>query len=64
MVFGLPRIQVLENCIQCGLCVKACFVTILAFRNEMLMVIDTEKCLECRACEQICTHNAILVDAF
>ncbi|MFX0115708.1 MAG: 4Fe-4S binding protein [Candidatus Hodarchaeota archaeon] len=64
----LPRIEIFENCNQCGLCIKACPVSILQFKeknpDKVLTVKNLEKCLECRACEQICPKRAILVDAF
>lgn len=63
-----PRINVLETCNGCGLCVGSCLTSALNSDEEdsngPILVERAEKCLECRACEQICPKSAILDDPF
>ncbi|MHA2270852.1 MAG: 4Fe-4S dicluster domain-containing protein [Candidatus Hodarchaeales archaeon] len=63
-----PTINVLETCNMCGLCIRSCLTSALNSEegdsNNPVLVGRAEKCLECRACEQICPKNAILVDPF
>ena len=51
-----------EKCKKCGLCVKkfAC-PAIIRTKNgeEIIYEIDTDLCMGCSACSQICPHNAI-----
>lgn len=55
-------------CKGCGVCVNACPKNILAIssrRNEkgvnIVEVIDQEKCIECKICEDTCPDLAIWV---
>ncbi|MFW9914292.1 MAG: 4Fe-4S dicluster domain-containing protein [Candidatus Thorarchaeota archaeon] len=61
-----PRITVLETCNMCGRCIRSCLTSVLSSgdSNGQVVIARAEKCLECRACEQVCPKNAILVDPF
>jgi len=50
----------LEKCVGCGLCVKACAYNAITITNK-LAEIDTETCTLCGACVQACPFDAIII---
>ena len=50
-----------ENCIQCGLCAKACADGAIEGAPKTLPVIALEKCTRCGACVQSCRKGFVLV---
>lgn len=53
-----PIEVIVEKCVGCGLCIKACPFGAVAL-SEKLAVIDLTKCTLCGACVQTCRFDAI-----
>ena len=55
------RMPVLDlgNCNYCGLCVSVCYYNALVVINEVLVVVETERCDWCTDCEAVCPTGAI-----
>jgi UDP-glucose 4-epimerase len=51
------NIQVNENCIGCGTCIKSCFVSAIEIVNDKAFI--SEDCRGCGRCVNICPQNAI-----
>lgn len=48
-----------ENCVGCGLCVKACPFDAVALDDDTIATIDLTKCTLCGACVEACKFDAI-----
>ncbi len=48
-----------ELCTECGKCIEKCPVDILKLEDEELIVTELEECKLCKACEDVCTPDAI-----
>ncbi len=55
------RIPVLDlgKCNYCGLCVSVCYCNALVVINEVLVLVETERCDWCTDCEAVCPTGAI-----
>lgn len=50
-----------ELCIGCGICVNTCPMKILRIENNICVITDTSKCLECGTCIRECLNDAIVI---
>jgi len=48
-----------DDCMSCGLCVKACPVTALTLERKQEPVLDPRKCIGCCCCHEICPEKAV-----
>jgi len=55
-----PIKVVIDKCVGCGLCVKACPYDAIQIINKKA-VIDIEKCTLCSACIEACKFDAIVI---
>jgi ferredoxin len=54
------NVQVMDNCIGCGICIKGiCFADAIKLVNNRAVI--TENCRGCGRCVEICPHNAIKI---
>lgn len=49
----------LEKCDGCGTCVDVCPVEVFEIKEGKSVVVNSDECLVCRACEVQCPNNAI-----
>ncbi len=49
----------LGKCNYCGLCVSVCYCNVLVVIDEVLTVVETERCDWCTDCEAVCPTGAI-----
>ncbi|GAK61678.1 NADH-quinone oxidoreductase subunit F [Candidatus Vecturithrix granuli] len=47
------------NCVQCGLCFKACPVGAITWEKKQYPILDKNKCIKCKACIDACNFGAI-----
>jgi len=57
------HISVLPSCIDCALCVLACPVDSLGFKQQdkRLLVLNEAHCIVCLNCEDVCPVDAIKI---
>ena len=48
-----------ELCFGCGDCIKACPMKILKLQDDICVITDPTRCLECRTCMRDCGQDAI-----
>lgn len=49
-----------NQCVGCGMCLKACGAKAITGERKQPHVIDQEKCIKCGACFDVCKFNAVL----
>lgn len=58
--FVWVRPAILDNCIACGRCVKACPANALVIDKELKRAVLTpDKCISCCCCHEVCPEKAI-----
>ncbi|MCB5262581.1 MAG: DUF362 domain-containing protein [Candidatus Cloacimonetes bacterium] len=51
--------QVSERCVRCGVCVKSCPVSALAWQQDGFPKVDKDICIKCMCCHELCPTQAI-----
>jgi len=52
-----------EKCTGCGTCVKVCPVGVYELIEDKAAAgVNADQCMVCRACENMCPEQAILVE--
>jgi NADH:ubiquinone oxidoreductase subunit F (NADH-binding)/(2Fe-2S) ferredoxin/NAD-dependent dihydropyrimidine dehydrogenase PreA subunit len=57
----LIKYSINENCTGCTLCAKSCPVDAIKGEVKKIHSIDTEKCIKCGICYEVCKFNAVEV---
>jgi uncharacterized Fe-S center protein len=52
-----PRIDV-EHCVACGMCIRSCAQTAIAWNADHKAAIDYAKCVGCGQCVAVCMYDA------
>lgn len=52
-----------DNCTRCGECLRECPTGTLAADGEGFPVTTAASCASCHACQEVCEHQAIFLDA-
>ncbi len=51
--------QISDRCIKCGICVKSCPVSAIAFQEDGFPLIKRSACIKCMCCHELCPHHAV-----
>ncbi len=52
-----------EKCTGCGVCVQVCPHGVFEMNEKKAVLIDSDMCMECGACENNCAFDAIRVNS-
>lgn len=56
------RVAIDEHCTACGRCVSHCPPQAMRIVNNRTLV-DQDKCIRCYCCQELCPHDAVILDA-
>jgi uncharacterized protein (DUF362 family)/NAD-dependent dihydropyrimidine dehydrogenase PreA subunit len=51
--------EVSERCVRCGVCVKSCPVSAIAWQPDGFPLVDKDMCIKCMCCHELCPTQAI-----
>ncbi len=52
-----------EKCTGCGMCMEVCPHAVLAMKDKKVYIENSDRCMECGACEMNCEFGALSVNA-
>jgi NADH-quinone oxidoreductase subunit F len=58
---ALIRYEITAECTGCGVCVKHCPQDCIAGKKKQVHVIDSERCIRCGICRDVCKFDAVRV---
>ena len=50
-----------EDCTGCTLCARRCPQSVISGERQQAHTIDTEKCIRCGVCRDVCRFDAVVV---